>query len=298
MVNKVILIGNVGLDPEVRTTEGGVKVARVRLATTERLFDRASNETKEHTEWHTITLWRGLADVVDRFVRKGSQIYIEGRLRTREWMDKDNNKRYTTEILADTMNLLGRRSDNPASDAAPAYGAAGGYGQQPAGGSSAGYRPQGGYGQPAPAQQPAAQPAPQPAPPADNAPDVVGEPLATRAVMIGTEGPSLPACSSISRVKTGGTDFQRSVWAALRTIPAGETWSYGRLASAIGKPAAVRAVGLANGANPVGVIVPCHRVVGANGTLTGYAGGLERKRWLLAHEKAGAGTEQGAFALD
>ena len=118
MVNKVILIGNVGLDPEVRTTEGGVKVARVRLATTERLFDRASNETKEHTEWHTITLWRGLADVVDRFVRKGSQIHIEGRLRTREWMDKDNNKRYTTEILADTMNLLGRRSDNPASDGA------------------------------------------------------------------------------------------------------------------------------------------------------------------------------------
>lgn len=99
-------------------------------------------------------------------------------------------------------------------------------------------------------------------------------------------------------VKTGGTDFQRSVWAALRTIPAGETWSYGRLASAIGKPSAVRAVGLANGANPVGVIVPCHRVVGANGTLTGYAGGLERKRWLLAHEKAEVGTEQGAFALD
>ena len=78
MVNKVILIGNVGLDPEVRTTEGGVKVARVRLATTERLFDRASNETKEHTEWHTITLWRGLADVVDRFVRKGSQILYRG----------------------------------------------------------------------------------------------------------------------------------------------------------------------------------------------------------------------------
>ena len=100
------------------------------------------------------------------------------------------------------------------------------------------------------------------------------------------------------KVKTGGTDFQRSVWAALRTIPAGETWSYGQLASAIGKPAAVRAVGLANGANPIGVIVPCHRVVGANGTLTGYAGGLERKRWLLAHEKAEAGTEQGAFALD
>lgn len=87
-------------------------------------------------------------------------------------------------------------------------------------------------------------------------------------------------------VQTGGTEFQRSVWAALRAIPAGETRSYGQLAAAIGKPAAVRAVGLANGANPVGVIVPCHRVVGANGTLTGYAGGLERKRWLLAHEGA------------
>ena len=162
MVNKVILIGNVGLDPEVRTTEGGVKVARVRLATTERLFDRASNETKEHTEWHTITLWRGLADVVDRFVRKGSQIYIEGRLRTREWMDKDNNKRYTTEILADTMNLLGRRSDNPASDGAPAPS----YGAQPQGAS---YGQQGGYQQQTP--RPAAAPQPQPAAPSVPADD-------------------------------------------------------------------------------------------------------------------------------
>ncbi len=114
MVNKVILVGNVGVDPEVRTVESGAKVARVRLATTERLYDRQSNETKEHTEWHTITLWRGLADVVDHYVRKGTQLYIEGRLRTREWTDKEGNKRYTTEILADTMNLLGRRSDNPA----------------------------------------------------------------------------------------------------------------------------------------------------------------------------------------
>lgn len=147
MVNKVILIGNVGIDPEVRTTEGGVKVARIRLATTERLYDREAKESKEHTEWHTITLWRGLADVVDRFVRKGSQIYVEGRLRTREWMDKDNNKRYTTEILADTMNLLGRKSDNPAADGSAGYGS-----QQNSGyGSSA----QGGYQQPA-AQRPAA----------------------------------------------------------------------------------------------------------------------------------------------
>jgi methylated-DNA-[protein]-cysteine S-methyltransferase len=88
-------------------------------------------------------------------------------------------------------------------------------------------------------------------------------------------------------VRTGGTDFQRSVWAALRAIPAGETRSYGQLAAAIGSPKAVRAAGLANGQNPIAVIVPCHRVIGANGTLTGYAGGLERKKWLLAHEAAG-----------
>ncbi len=112
MVNKVILIGNVGMDPEVRAMEGGVKVARLRLATTERYRDRQSNENREHTEWHTITLWRGLADVVDNYVRKGSQIYIEGRLRTREWTDQQGQKRYTTEILADTMNLLGRRGDS------------------------------------------------------------------------------------------------------------------------------------------------------------------------------------------
>lgn len=142
MVNKVILVGNVGMDPEVRTIESGAKVARVRLATTERLFDRQTNETKEHTEWHTITLWRGLADVVDKYVHKGSQIYIEGRLRTREWMDKENNKRYSTEVMADVMNLLGRRSDNSSSEGAQAYGA-----------------PQQAPARTAAAQQPAAAPA-------------------------------------------------------------------------------------------------------------------------------------------
>lgn len=83
---------------------------------------------------------------------------------------------------------------------------------------------------------------------------------------------------------TAGTSFQRTVWAALCEIPAGATLSYKALAERIGAPAAVRAVGLANGANPVGVVVPCHRVIGAQGGLTGYGGGLERKRWLLAHE--------------
>lgn len=83
-----------------------------------------------------------------------------------------------------------------------------------------------------------------------------------------------------------GTPFQRRVWSALREIPCGETWSYSELARRIGNPAAVRAVGLANGANPIGIVVPCHRVIGADGSLTGYGGGLERKRWLLTHERA------------
>jgi O-6-methylguanine DNA methyltransferase len=87
-------------------------------------------------------------------------------------------------------------------------------------------------------------------------------------------------------VATGGTALQREVWAALRTIPVGETLSYGALAKKIARPSAARAVGHANGANPIGVVVPCHRVIGANASLTGYAGGLERKRWLLAHEGA------------
>lgn len=150
MVNKVILIGNVGLDPEVRSLENGVKVARIRLATTERIFDRQANETKEHTEWHSITLWRGLADVVDRYVRKGSQIYVEGRLRTREWTDKDGNKRYTTEILADTMNLLGRRGDsNAASDSGygQPQGGAQGFAQPQNGGQNYGSSQYGGGGQ-------------------------------------------------------------------------------------------------------------------------------------------------------
>jgi methylated-DNA-[protein]-cysteine S-methyltransferase len=84
--------------------------------------------------------------------------------------------------------------------------------------------------------------------------------------------------------QTAGTPFQREVWRALREIPCGTTLSYGRLAERIGRPSAVRAVGLANGANPIGVVVPCHRVIGSSGSLTGYGGGIERKRWLLNHE--------------
>lgn len=92
-------------------------------------------------------------------------------------------------------------------------------------------------------------------------------------------------------VASGGTGFQRDVWAALRAIPAGTTVTYGALARRIGRDAAVRAVGAANGANPIGVVVPCHRVIGADGSLTGYGGGMARKRWLLRHEGVEIGGE-------
>ena len=93
----------------------------------------------------------------------------------------------------------------------------------------------------------------------------------------------LAAIAPIASV-TAGTSFQREVWRALRSIPAGSTTTYGALAAQLGRPAASRAVGLANGANPVAIVVPCHRVIGANGALTGYGGGIARKRWLLDHE--------------
>lgn len=98
-------------------------------------------------------------------------------------------------------------------------------------------------------------------------------------------------------VETAGTAFQREVWSALRKIPCGTTVSYACLAKVIGRPAAVRAVGLANGSNPIGVVVPCHRVIGADGSLTGYGGGIERKRWLLEHEAGASITERKQRAL-
>ena len=111
MINKVILIGNVGADPEVRSLEGGVKVARIRIATTERIYNRQTQEAREHTEWHSVTLWRNLADVADRFIRKGSQVYVEGRIRSRDWTDEAGNKRFAIEIMADDLKLLGRKQE-------------------------------------------------------------------------------------------------------------------------------------------------------------------------------------------
>jgi methylated-DNA-[protein]-cysteine S-methyltransferase len=103
------------------------------------------------------------------------------------------------------------------------------------------------------------------------------------------------AAIDTSPVQTGGTAFQREVWRALREIPCGDTVSYAELAERIGRPTAVRAVGLANGSNPVGIVVPCHRVIGANGSLTGYGGGIERKRWLLEHEGSVGDSERLVF---
>lgn len=150
-LNKAMLIGNVGADPEVRYLEGqnNRKVAQFRLATTERYRDR-SGETRENTEWHNIVVWGPQADTVERFVRKGSQLYIEGRIRTRQWDDKTGNKRYTTEINADNIQLLGRRESSDG-----AYGSQGGDYQRPAA--------QGGYGrQPQQTSYAAPQPAASP----------------------------------------------------------------------------------------------------------------------------------------
>ena len=112
-VNKVILVGNVGKDPEVRHLDKGVSVANFPLATTETYLAK-NGEKVSTTEWHNIVLWRGLAEVTEKYVTKGRQLYIEGRLRTRSWDDKDGNKRYTTEIYADVMQLLGKREDGGA----------------------------------------------------------------------------------------------------------------------------------------------------------------------------------------
>jgi methylated-DNA-[protein]-cysteine S-methyltransferase len=110
-------------------------------------------------------------------------------------------------------------------------------------------------------------------------------PAAMRAALAAYFEGDLAALNAVTW-RTGGTDFQRAVWTALCSIPVGETVTYKGLAERIDRPKAIRAVGLANGANPVSIIVPCHRVIGADGTLTGYGGGLDRKQWLLIHEGA------------
>lgn len=113
MVNKVFLIGNLGRDPEVRYTTGGTPVANVTLATTERWNDPAG-ERKERTEWHRLVIWAKQAEIAGEYLRKGRQIFVEGSLQTREWTDREGNKRYTTEIRVQRFQMLGRPGDAPA----------------------------------------------------------------------------------------------------------------------------------------------------------------------------------------
>jgi single-strand DNA-binding protein len=110
-VNKVILIGNLGKDPEVRYLEGGIAVANFPVATTESFRDKLGNK-QEQTEWHQIVLWRKLAEVAEKYLRKGQQVYIEGKIRSRSWEDKEGNKRYTTEIFGDVLTILSRPNEN------------------------------------------------------------------------------------------------------------------------------------------------------------------------------------------
>lgn len=159
-VNKVIVVGNLGRDPEMRTFPSGDQVANVTVATTDRWKDKQSGEMREATEWHRIVFNGRLAEIAGQYLRKGSQVYVEGSLRTRKWTDKDGIEKYTTEIRADQMQMLGSRQgqggpSGPSDD--DGYGGGGGYSQGGGGG--------GGYAPRAPAAAPRAPaPAPRQAP--------------------------------------------------------------------------------------------------------------------------------------
>jgi len=143
-INKVILIGNLGRDPEVRYTPSGAAVCNLRLATTRNWKNRDTGERQEETEWHSVVLYDRQAEVAGEYLKKGRPVYIEGRLKTRKWQDKDGNDRYTTEIVADSMQLLGGREGGGGDE---------GYSRDSEGG--------GGSSRPAPAPR---APAPRPAP--------------------------------------------------------------------------------------------------------------------------------------
>ena len=118
-LNKVMLIGNLGADPEIRYTGSGSAVANVRLATAESWRDRDSGEQQERTEWHRVVFFGRLAEIVGEYLKKGSQVYVEGRLQTRKWQDRDGNDRYTTEIVAGEMQMLGSRAGGGAQPSNP-----------------------------------------------------------------------------------------------------------------------------------------------------------------------------------
>ncbi|MCF0166469.1 MAG: single-stranded DNA-binding protein [Bacteroidales bacterium] len=132
-LNKVMLIGNAGKDPDIRHLESGVCRATFTLATSDRIKDKTTGESREQTEWHNIVLWRNLAELAEKYIRKGTSVYVEGSIRYRTYTDKDGATRTISEIVADNLQLLGRRQDNPGGgyQQAPSYGGAqhGGYQQ-------------------------------------------------------------------------------------------------------------------------------------------------------------------------
>ena len=159
-VNKVIIVGNLGRDPEMRTFPSGDQVANVTIATTDRWRDKNTGENKEATEWHRVVFNGRLAEIVGQYLRKGSQVYVEGSIRTRKWTDQSGQERYSTEIRADTMQMLGARQGMGGGNQNQGYGDDAGYGDNGGGGYDAAPRRQ---AAPAPRQ---AAPAPRMAPPA------------------------------------------------------------------------------------------------------------------------------------
>ena len=122
-VNKVILVGNLGADPETRYTASGSAVTNIRIATSESWKDKQTGENQERTEWHRVVFFSRLAEIAGEYLRKGSQVYIEGKLKTRSWDDKDGNKRYTTEVVGDVLTMLGKKPEgsNGSQQSAPAH---------------------------------------------------------------------------------------------------------------------------------------------------------------------------------
>lgn len=137
-VNKVILIGNLGADPETRAMPSGATVANLRIATTENWKDRTSGENQERTEWHRVALFGKLAEIASEYLRKGSQVYIEGSLRTRKWQDKQGNERYSTEIVGNEMQMLGGRGGSGGGGGGEGYGSRSGGGGEGGGGGRGG----------------------------------------------------------------------------------------------------------------------------------------------------------------
>ncbi|HEY7774697.1 MAG TPA: single-stranded DNA-binding protein [Marinagarivorans sp.] len=179
-INKVILVGNLGQDPEVRYTQSGSAITNISIATTDSWTDKQSGQRQDRTEWHRVVFFNRLAEIAGEYLRKGSQVYVEGALRTRKWQDQSGQDRYSTEIVANEMQMLGSRGDNASggyNQAQPNYGAApqqgaqqpGGYQQPaPAAHQAAPQGGQPGYNQAPPASQAPQKPAPAPAPSMDS----------------------------------------------------------------------------------------------------------------------------------